>query len=74
MTQDQQPSVPWAEAAWMEQAVAWIHAALEQQGMRATGPIVQPHEFPWSTVLRVPTAAGICFSRRPRRTCGMRRR
>ena len=49
----------------MEQAVAWIHAALEHQGLRATGPIVQPHEFPWSTVLRVPTAAGDMYFKAP---------
>ncbi len=49
----------------MEQAVAWIHAALEHHGLWATGPIMQPHEFPWSTVLRVPTAAGDIYFKAP---------
>ena len=58
MTQHQQPNIPWTEAAGTERAVAWIQAALEREGLRATGPIAQPHIVPWSTVLRVPTTVG----------------
>jgi hypothetical protein len=44
---------PWTDPAWLAEARAWIRAHVEP-----TGPIEQPHVRPWSTVLRVPTAAG----------------
>ena len=55
---DQAPRLPWTQPGWFEQASAWIHAELERQGIRVSGPIEQPHVRPWSTVLRVPTIAG----------------
>ncbi|HLE27727.1 MAG TPA: phosphotransferase [Anaerolineales bacterium] len=49
---------PWTQPGWLEQASAWIHAELERQGIRVSGPIVQSHVRPWSTVLRAPTTEG----------------
>ena len=42
----------------MEEAHAWIESALARLGLRRTGGIEQPHVYPWSTVMRVPTEAG----------------
>ena len=56
--QDQQLTIPWEGAAGTAQAMAWIYAELERQGLEAAAPITQPHLYPWSTVLRVPTTAG----------------
>jgi hypothetical protein len=55
---DQEAQLPWTRPGWFEQASAWIHAELEHQDIRVSGPIEQPHVRPWSTVLRVPTAEG----------------
>jgi hypothetical protein len=41
----------WLEPDWRAEAEAWI-----RDRARVTGPIEQPHVYPWSTVLRVPTA------------------
>src|SRR3989304_2581881 len=49
---------PWTQPGWLEQASARIHAELERQGIRVSGPIVQSHVRPWSTVLRAPTTKG----------------
>jgi hypothetical protein len=43
----------WTDPAWLSEAHAWIATHVEP-----TGEIEQPHVRPWSTVLRVPTAAG----------------
>jgi hypothetical protein len=53
--------LPWERPGWIEQASAWIHAELERQGLSADGPIAQPHIRPWSTVLCVPTGAGMLY-------------
>jgi hypothetical protein len=47
--------VRWRDPAWLEEAKAWIDARI---GDARNGPIEQPHVYPWSTVLRVPTADG----------------
>ena len=36
----------------------WIENALADRGLSVTGEIEQPHVRVWSTVMRVPTAAG----------------
>jgi hypothetical protein len=41
----------WLEPEWRHDAETWI-----RERTRVTGPIEQPHVYPWSTVLRVPTA------------------
>lgn len=43
----------WLEPEWRDEAETWI-----RERTRVTGPIEQPHVYPWSTVLRVPTADG----------------
>lgn len=50
--------IPWQQPAWVAEAHAWIHARLGDLGRPASGPIEQPHVYPWSTVMRVPTEAG----------------
>jgi hypothetical protein len=43
----------WLEPSWRAEAEAWIRERVE-----VDGAIGQPHVYPWSTVLRVPTADG----------------
>jgi phosphotransferase family enzyme len=43
----------WLEPDWRAEAEAWI-----RDRTRVDGPIEQPHVYPWSTVMRVPTAEG----------------
>jgi hypothetical protein len=43
----------WLEREWRDEAEAWIRERTE-----VTGPIEQPHVYPWSTVMRVQTADG----------------
>jgi hypothetical protein len=54
-------TLPWEQPAWFEQASAWIHEQLARHGLSASGPIEQPHVRPWSTVLHVPTTAGMLY-------------
>ncbi|MBA2336581.1 MAG: hypothetical protein H0V96_02285 [Acidimicrobiia bacterium] len=51
----------WQDPAWLATAHAWIEAELERLGIRHTGTIEQPHVYQWSTVLRVPTDAGVVW-------------
>lgn len=51
----------WQDPAWLAAAHAWIEAELERLGIRHSGIIEQPHVYPWSTVLRVPTDAGVVW-------------
>ena len=46
----------WRDPAWLAEAHAWIrdHAT-------PTGPIAQPHVYPWATVLRVPASRGVLW-------------
>ncbi len=41
----------WLDPSWRAEAEAWIRERVE-----VAGAIEQPHVYPWSTVLRVPTA------------------
>lgn len=43
----------WLEPEWRDEAETWI-----RERARVTGPIEQPHVYPWSTAMRVPTADG----------------
>ena len=47
--------VDWLDPDWLEEAQGWIRA---QTPGSLTGPIEQPHVYPWSTVMRVPTKDG----------------
>jgi len=48
----------WRDPLWLTGAHAWIETELARLDLRSTGEIEQPHVYPWSTVLRVPTAQG----------------
>lgn len=48
----------WQDADWLAGAHAWIDDETARLGLRRTGDIEQPHVYPWSTVLRVPTGQG----------------
>jgi hypothetical protein len=48
----------WYDPGFLAAAHAWIEAELGRLGLSRTGEIEQPHVYPWSTVLRVPTDGG----------------
>jgi hypothetical protein len=50
--------VEWTSADWLAEAHGWIETELARLGSSVTGRIEQPHVYPWSTVLRVPTPDG----------------
>jgi len=45
----------------MKQAQEWIHAEAERRSIEIRGVIEQPHLYPWSTILVVPTDQGRLF-------------
>jgi len=49
---------PWRDPAWIAGAHAWIEEQAVRLGLTRTGAIEQPHIYPWSTVMRVPTVEG----------------
>ena len=51
----------WEDSDWLKQVSDWIHAETSLQRINITGPIEQPHIYPWSTVLRIPTNEGMLF-------------
>lgn len=53
--------LPWMQPGWFEQVSAWIHMELDQQDIRVSGEILQPHVSPWSTVLYVPTTRSVLY-------------
>lgn len=48
----------WRDERWLAEVHGWIAERLTDLGLRRTGEIEQPHVYPWSTVLRVPTTGG----------------
>jgi Phosphotransferase enzyme family len=48
----------WTEPHWLATVHAWIEGELARLGQKRVGAIEQPHVYPWSTVLRVPTEDG----------------
>ena len=48
----------WLDPQWRAAAHEWVEVNLERLTLVRTGDIEQPHVYPWSTVLRVPTASG----------------
>ncbi len=48
----------WEDPAFLTEAVSWVDDQLAGLGLARTGDVEQPHVRSWSTVLRVPTAAG----------------
>lgn len=51
----------WGTAAWRAGIDGWIAERLGEIGIRVIGAIEQPHLYPWSTVLRVPTSVGLVY-------------
>jgi len=51
----------WQDPDWLKQVYAWIQAQTARQSIHIIGEIEQPHIYPWSTVLRVPTREGTSF-------------
>ena len=50
--------LPWQDPNWLEQAHEWIHKETMHRSIQITGAIEQPHLYPWSTILIVPTKEG----------------
>jgi hypothetical protein len=53
----------WATPEWRAGMDGWIEQRLAERGIRVTGAIEQPHLYPWSTVLRVPTSEGLVYAK-----------
>ena len=51
----------WHDPDWQRQAREWIRAEAEHHSIQINGEIEQPHAYAWSTVMRVPTNAGMLF-------------
>ncbi|HEX6920646.1 MAG TPA: phosphotransferase [Actinomycetes bacterium] len=58
MSTDDISAPTWLDPAWRAAAEEWVAARLAEHGLAVTGETEQTHARPWSTVLRVPTAAG----------------
>ncbi len=43
--------------------MAGSRSGWQSSGIRVTGAIEQPHLYPWSTVLRVPTSQGLVYAK-----------
>jgi len=56
-----QNTLRWEDPVWLTGAHTWIHAETARSGIRVTGDIEQPHAYPWSTVLRIPSSEGTLF-------------
>ncbi|HEX7746011.1 MAG TPA: hypothetical protein VF462_12195 [Micromonosporaceae bacterium] len=48
----------WRDPEWLAGVYDWVDRRLDQAGLVRTGSTEQPHVYPWSTVLRVPTDRG----------------
>lgn len=48
----------WQDPEWLAGAHAWVEEHLTRLGLTRSGDYEQPHVYPWSTVLRVPTDTG----------------
>ena len=56
-----EPKLHWEDPDWLKQVSDWIQTETTRQHINITGSIEQPHIYPWSTVLRVPTNEGTLF-------------
>lgn len=56
-----QPQLLWHNPTWQKEAHKWIHSETKRHSIHIAGEIEQPHVYPWSTVLRVPTNEGMLF-------------
>ncbi|MFI6822724.1 aminoglycoside phosphotransferase family protein [Micromonospora sp. NPDC050187] len=48
----------WRDPVWLAEVGKWIDDRLGELGVTRRGSAAQPHVYPWSTVLRVPTDQG----------------
>ena len=51
----------WLSPDFVAAAHAWIDDRLAELGVERTGDVEQPHVYEWSTVMRVPTPAGVLW-------------
>ena len=51
----------WRDPGFLDEAHTWIAERLAEQGCSVVGPVEQPHVTDWSTVMRVPTDAGVVW-------------
>jgi aminoglycoside/choline kinase family phosphotransferase len=56
-----QPQILWRDPIWQKEAHEWIRAQAQRHSILINGEIEQPHIYPWSTVLRIPTNEGTLF-------------
>ena len=56
-----QSQLLWQDLDWRKEVREWIHEQTQNRGILITGEIDQPHMYPWSTVLHVPTDQGKLF-------------
>ena len=56
-----QKNLLWHNLEWQAQAHAWIRVEVSRQNIEIIGEIEQPHVYPWSTVMRVPTSEEVLF-------------
>lgn len=56
-----QPQLIWYDRQWQKQAYKWIRVQVSRLSIQIMGDIEQPHAYPWSTVMRVPTNQGTLF-------------
>ncbi len=61
MTIPSESKLRWHDPAWQKQAHEWIRVEAERNSISLTGEIEQNHAYAWSTVMRVPTGAGMLF-------------
>jgi len=50
--------LPWLDERWRASVLEWVSEALSHNGRAVVGEVEQPHVYPWSTVLRIPTDDG----------------
>jgi hypothetical protein len=56
-----QAKLQWEDSAWLNKIHKWIGSQTDKHNIKITGEIEQPHIYPWSTVLRIPTDQGTLF-------------
>jgi hypothetical protein len=52
------PRARWLDPAWLAAAHQWVEDQLDKLDVVRVGEIQQPHVYPWSTVLKIPTSVG----------------
>ena len=64
-SQRQITELPWEKPGWLDEATAWIDAALAKHGRRRTAAVDIVHQRAWSTLARVPTDKGLNYFKAP---------